>query len=117
MCVAVDKEGVWVSMCVFVYCISERADASLRASDIKNVHYHSLSLSSHHKHNTGASVKNPRGHISPQRPHKLAHSGDEWTHTGTYTHTHTHTHTADGVCNRTTFTVEQQSGWRDAEND
>ena len=48
----------------------------------------SLSLSSHHKHNTGASVKNPRGHISPQRPHTLAHSGDEWTHTCTYTHTH-----------------------------
>lgn len=71
----------------------EQGIVSLRVRDIMNVYYYSLSLSPHHKHNTGASAKSPEA-IFFLNDHTAQHV----VRMNGHTHTHTRRVTALMVC-------------------
>lgn len=72
---------------------TEQGIVSLRVRDIMNVYYYSLSLSPHHKHNTGASAKSPEA-IFFLNDHTAQHV----VRMNGHTHTHTRRVTALMVC-------------------
>lgn len=79
----------------------EQGIVSLRVRDIMNVYYYSLSLSPHHKHNTGASAKSPEA-IFFLNDHTAQHV----VRMNGHTHTHTRRVTALMVC-----VTEQHLRW------